>query len=517
MKKIETQVLIIGGGITGTGLARDLALRGLKCIVVEKEDINSGASGANHGLLHSGARYVSSDLQSAAECMQESVLLKRMAQSCIEDTGGLFVAVEGDNENYIADFPLLCEKAGIPVKQLDPHQTPEIEPAVSKKVIAAYAVQDASVDPFKLSLLNLEEACRLGSTLLRHTRVENFVIDHHCIRGARVRNMLTGGISIIEAEQVINASGAWAKEIAALAGISFDLTYSKGSLLITHSRIAQRVINRLRPSANADILVPGGTVSILGTTSVTIDSLDQIFPTVAEIDLIVAEGSVMIPVLENTRFIRAYSGVRPLFGSGNSSDDRQISRSFALLDHARDGVENFASITGGKLTTYRLMAEKTADLICGRMGIQVRCRTRTEPLPAVLSAGWTQPGLAPKLWLQGNGSKEILLCECEMVSRGIIDSLMESIREQHGTPDLKSLGVRSRIGKGACQGTFCSIRIAAYLYDSGELNDDQGIIELRSFLNERWRGVRPLLWKESLSQAELQEALHCAMFGLELY
>jgi glycerol-3-phosphate dehydrogenase len=77
MKKIDTQVLIIGGGVTGAGLARDLALRGLKCIVVEKGDINTGASGANHGLLHSGARYVSSDPESAAECMSESVVIKK--------------------------------------------------------------------------------------------------------------------------------------------------------------------------------------------------------------------------------------------------------------------------------------------------------------------------------------------------------------------------------------------------------------------------------------------------------
>ena len=101
MKKIETPVLIIGGGITGTGLARDLALRGLKCTVVEKGDINSGASGANHGLLHSGARYVSSDPGSAAECMRESLILKSMARNCIEETGGLFVAIEGDDENYV--------------------------------------------------------------------------------------------------------------------------------------------------------------------------------------------------------------------------------------------------------------------------------------------------------------------------------------------------------------------------------------------------------------------------------
>ena len=113
-------MLIIGGGATGTGVARDLTLRGVRCILVEKKDITAGASGANHGLLHSGARYVSSDPDSAAECMRESAILKKMARNCIEETGGLFVAVEGDDENYVADFPLLCGKCGIPVKILDP-------------------------------------------------------------------------------------------------------------------------------------------------------------------------------------------------------------------------------------------------------------------------------------------------------------------------------------------------------------------------------------------------------------
>ena len=107
-------------GVSPVPASRDLALPGLQCIVVEKEDINSGASGANHGLLHSGARYVSSDPDSAAECMRESAILKKMARNCIEETGGLFVAVEGDDENYVADFPLLCGKCGIPVKILDP-------------------------------------------------------------------------------------------------------------------------------------------------------------------------------------------------------------------------------------------------------------------------------------------------------------------------------------------------------------------------------------------------------------
>ena len=402
------------------------------------------------------------------------------------------------------------------MEPLDPRDAREMEPALSEKLIAAFRVPDASVDPFKLSLENIEQARQLGCTLLRHAEVKGFVIAGKRIQAVKLRNLLTGETFTVEAEQVVNAAGAWAREIAALAGISLDLLYSKGSLLITHSRITQQVINRLRPSSNADILVPGGTVSILGTTSIRIDTLDRIYPTVEEIDFIVAEGAAMIPELENIRFIRAYSGVRPLLGSGSATDDRKVSRGFALLDHAKDGLDNFASITGGKLTTYRLMAEKTADLVCRRLNVSSPCRTRTDPLPSATAARWTKPGLAPKMWLREHDTDDTLICECEMVSKSVVDSLITSIHEQAGTPDLKALGLRSRIGKGACQGTFCSIRLSAYLYDIDELRADLGLTGLRAFLNERWRGVRPLLWDASLIQAELQEAIHCGLFGLEL-
>ena len=107
-KVLTTQVLIIGGGATGTGLARDLALRGVRCLLVEKRDINAGASGGNHGLLHSGARYIASDPAAARECRDEGSIIKRLAPQCVEDTGGLFVAVKGDDENYIADFADRC-------------------------------------------------------------------------------------------------------------------------------------------------------------------------------------------------------------------------------------------------------------------------------------------------------------------------------------------------------------------------------------------------------------------------
>lgn len=516
MKNLKAQVLIIGAGITGTGVARDLALRGVDCIVVEEGDINAGASGANHGLLHSGGRYVSSDPGSAIECREEAALLKRLAPHCIEDTGGLFVAVAGDDEKYVADFPHLCSQCNIAVKELDIKEARELEPALSESLIAAYGVKDATVDPFKLSMENMAQAQALGSRLLRFAKVVGFEKSGNKIRATRLLNLTTGEEFAIESEQVVNATGAWAGIIAGLAGVEIDIINSKGSLIITHNRISNGVVNRLRPSANADILVPGGTVSILGTTSIRIDDLDQVYPTVEEIDAMVGEAAKMIPVLETARYIRAYAGVRPLVGSKSASDDRDVSRGFALIDHAEDGLENFATISGGKLTTYRLMAEKTADLVCSRLGVSEPCRTRTESLPETQPARWTQPGLAPKLWMKKHDPQDILLCECEMVPKSAVDAIVASIRKQDGQPDLKAIALRSRIGKGACQGTFCGVRVTSYLYDQGQLQPEQGLTNLKEFLGKRWHGQYPTLWDKQLVQSELMEALYCGLFGLEL-
>ena len=514
---MQTQVLIIGGGVTGTGLARDLTLRGVDCILAEKQDINAGASGGNHGLLHSGARYIASDPAAAAECRRENLLLKKLAPHCIEDTGGLFVAVDGDDESYIADFPAMCAASGIPARPLSPTEAREMEPALSDHVIAAYAVEDAAIDPFKLSLDNMAQAREKGCRLLRFSQVVGFETRAGCIYAARLRNSLTGRETVIRPDVVVNAAGAWAAQVAALAGITIHIRYSKGSLLVTHHRIGRRVINRLRRATDGDILVPGGTVSILGTTSERCTSPDEIHPEIHEVDRIIDEGAAMVPALASTRYIRAYCGVRPLISASDEGDDRSVSRGYALIDHAEDdpGIENFISISGGKLTTYRLMAEKTADRVCRRLGICLPCRTRSDPLPQTVDARWTEPGLTPSLWVHNNDPEDMLLCECEMVPQSTVDQIIQSIRSQDGQPNLNAIGLRSRIGKGPCQGTFCSQRLTAYLYDLGELQHDQGLHELRLFLEKRWRGQQPLLWDISLAQAELLEAMHCGLFGLE--
>jgi glycerol-3-phosphate dehydrogenase len=315
---------------------------------------------------------------------------------------------------------------------------------------------------------------------------------------------------------VVNASGAWAGEIARLAGIDIPMVYSKGTLLVTQHRLSKRVINRLRPPTDADILVPGGTVSILGTTSVRISDPDCIVPTIPEVNQIITEGAAMVPVLDTTRYMRAYAGVRPLISAESLASDRQISRGFALMAHERSKVENFATITGGKLTTFRLMAEKTADLVCRRLGVGATWKTRKLPLPPTTHTQWTEPGLAPRKWLQADQRNDLLLCECEMVPQSAVDEMAAALTRRNKLPDLTTIALRSRIGKGPCQGAYCSARVTAHLYNRGHLNERDGIGSLKHFLQERWRGQRPMLWGLPLEQAEIAEALHCGVFGLEL-
>jgi glycerol-3-phosphate dehydrogenase len=515
-QSVQTQVLIIGGGATGTAIARDLALRGVRCVLVEKGDLNSGASGGNHGLLHSGGRYVSNDQGAARECKSEGDIIKRLMPQCVEDTGGIFVAVQGDDEKFIADYPSFCGQCGVPCEKITPEEACFLEPTLSEKVIAAYKVEDASIDPFKLSLLNITQAINFGSRLMRRTKVTGFELHDRKIQRVRVINTDTGEELCIEPEQVVNAAGAWAGQVSLMAGIDIPINYSKGTLLVTNDRINYRIINRLRRPSDADILVPGGTVSIIGTTSTPVEDPDVIFPTVEETDLIVREGAAMVPVLERSRFVRAYCGVRPLFGKGGG-DGRTVSRGYALLDHADENVDNFTTITGGKLTTFRLMAEKTTDLVCRKMGVTAQCRTGTEPLPLMDDCRWTEPGISPKTWMRSHNTDDIMICECEMVTKIAIDEIIESLKANNEKPGLVDICMRTRLGRGACQGAFCGSRALAYLYERGEYSGQDGINAIGRFFQERWKGIHSILWGDQLIQAELMESIHCGLFDEELY
>ncbi|MGM0760903.1 MAG: FAD-dependent oxidoreductase [Thermodesulfobacteriota bacterium] len=514
---MHTQVLIIGAGVTGTGLARDLTFRGISCVLAEQRDINAGASGGNHGLLHSGARYVRSDPVSAQECQEEAQVLRRIAPHCIEDSGGLFVAMAGDEESYIADFPQACAQAGIPCTPVDLEKARKMEPGLTQGLIAAYAVNDATIDPFRISLDNISQALQGGAIYLsRHQVTAINRKPGQAVVSVTLQNTLTKAVTRVYPDIVVNATGAWADQTLKMAGLSVDMLYSKGTLAVTGTRLSRQVINRLRWPDDGDILVPGGTVSILGTTAVNISDLSFVKPTVAEVDTIIEEGGAMFPALENTRYVRSYAGVRPLLASGESSEGRNVSRGYALIDHQAEGCANLITVSGGKLTTFRLMAEKAADLVGKKLNIHVPGQTANLRLPSSLFGQWSEPGRSPKTWFQKARSDDVVLCECEMIPQSHFDHILRSLDQQDVHPELDAFRLRSRLGKGACQGTFCSIRATNSMIQANRYTGPQGLAEIKKFIRSRWVGQRPVLWDGQLGQAELAQALHCGLFGLDL-
>jgi glycerol-3-phosphate dehydrogenase len=223
----------------------------------------------------------------------------------------------------------------------------------------------------------------------------------------------------------------------------------------------------------------------------------------------------MIPALENSRYIRAFAGVRPLVNLRLKDDDRALSRGFFLMDHEEDGVKNLVTITGGKLTTYRHMAEKVSDLVCRKLGVAGPCKTLEIPLASTDAGSWTRAGFAARQWLSQGGRRGPLLCECEIQPVDILDSIINSLHDCGDSPDISSISVRSRIGKGSCQGTICGLRLMIEMVERGELDVAAGIGALKDFLRERWKGERPVLWGSQLRQAELKEAIYCGTLGLE--
>ena len=507
--KVQTEVLIIGGGATGTGIARDLSLRGIPSVLVEKGDFTSGASGRNHGLLHSGARYAVSDPEAARECISENRILRRIAPRCIEQTDGLFISLPEDRLDFRDQFLQACDRTGIPATLLSQDEALSMEPELNSDLLSAVRVPDGAVHPFELVLDNAKDAERHGAKFLLHTEVTSLLIDKEKIEGVRAKDLTDGEEYQIEPSFLINATGAWASQFLKMAGLHIHLALSKGTMLITNQRLNQRVINRCRPPSDGDILVPNETVSLLGTTSIRVKEVEQFEVTFPEVSLLIKEISKMVPAVNEARFIRAYAGIRPLFQPEGKGQDREISRSFTLIDHGKsDGLKNMITITGGKLITYRLMAEKTCDLICQKMGIDVPCSTHLKSLPDATESSRrktlyrkTAQAVSP----DGGG----ILCDCEFIPRGEV----EGVLKEGKLKVLQDILHRTRLGQGTCQGGFCVYRLLGVLHDFEGIKEDSNNT-MKGFLEERWKGIRPVLWGATLRQEELIEAIYKGIFNL---
>ncbi len=384
MIRLETRVVVIGGGATGTAVLRDLAMRGVEAVLVERGNLAEGTSGNFHGLLHSGGRYAVKDPPAAEECIHENAILRRIAPQAIEDTGGFFVVLTDEDEAFLPRFLEGCRQVGIPTEVLSGSQALQEEPALSPQVRYAVTVPDGSIDGWTLCIGSVKAAKEYGAKVFLYTPVTKILRQGDRVVGVEAVDRSSGNEYEIRAEYVINATGPWTTKTARLAGLEVPMALDYGTMVVLNGRPVRRAINRCRPPADGDIIVPVGTAIVLGTTSVPIQDPDDFCIQEWEIDLLLEEAVKMVPVVEEMGVQRYYAAVRPLYKppTEGAEGQREVSRAFYVLDHEElDGLGGLITITGGKVTTCRLMAEKTVDLVCAKMGIQTPCRTHLEPLP----------------------------------------------------------------------------------------------------------------------------------------
>ena len=353
-----------------------------------------------------------------------------------------------------------------------------------------------------------------GARILPYHKVVEVHRSDGEVDGVRVVDTRSGDSVDIEAGVTVSATGAWAGQLAEMAGIEgVHVMPGRGIMIAMNHRIVNTVVNRCQMPTDGDIIVPIRTVSVIGTTDQHVEDPDDHSIGQDEVDAMLEDGERLVPGFKDSRALRVWSGARPLFE--DKKDDvastRDITRAHSILDHKqRDGVSRFFTITGGKATTFRLMAEDTMDAVCKQLGEDRPCLTRTTQMPGSEPLHYYRPSnrLAQK---EEHLLDAQLVCECELVSRGRLE---EAFR-QRGTSELDDIRRYLRLGMGPCQGGFCIYRATGILHGMGGIDAEGANGSLLRFVQERWKGVWPILYGDQLRQARLDEWIFQGVLDVE--
>ncbi|MGD0122296.1 MAG: FAD-dependent oxidoreductase [Candidatus Limnocylindrales bacterium] len=391
-------VVIIGGGGTGGALAHDLTLRGLRVTLVERGELTSGTTGRHHGLLHSGARYATTDRASAVECIGENKILRRICPGSFEENDGLFVAITDEDAAYEREFIEACWQCAVPTRRLDREEALRTEPGLNPALRFAIQVPDATMDAMRIPLRFFATARRNGAVIRPFTEVTAVTMTGRTVSGLQVRDHAAGRDYEIGADVVVNAAGAWAGRVAALAGVTVPVVISPGVLVAVRGRHCNMAVSRLRAPSDGDLVLPQRGQTVIGASAWIADDPDDLAVPAGHVEMIVRESAELVPAIARAEIRAAWAAARPLVGEDDapgrrgskrgtkagpaagrraSRAGRDLGRDVRCFDHAKDATptEGFVTIAGGKATTLRAMAETAADTVCAKLGLERPCRT----------------------------------------------------------------------------------------------------------------------------------------------
>ncbi len=387
-------VLVVGGGITGAGIARDAARRGLDVALVERDDFASGTSSRSSRLVHGGVRYLEhGHLRLVFESSHERRVLLRIAPHLVHPLAFTWPVYEG------ARIPRWKLRAGLMLydllalfRNVAPHRglsatgITEAEPMLSRRgLLGGAQYYDAATDDARLTLATILDAAVSGATVLNHAGVTALREEDGKVRGASVIERLGGRSFDIAASCVVNATGPWTDDLRRMEdpGASPAVLGSKGvHIAVPHARVGNRgAITLLAQDGRVMFVLPAGPCTIIGTTETeTVETPDQVRATRADVDYLLASANRAFPeaALSADDVIAAWAGIRPLAAKAHSGDANSASREHLV----ETGPRGVITVTGGKLTTYRVIARDVVDVVFGALARRSpRVRTELIALP----------------------------------------------------------------------------------------------------------------------------------------
>ncbi len=375
-------VIVIGGGVTGAGTARDCAMRGLKTLLLEKGRPGMGTTITSTHLIHGGLRYLLYDRLTTHTTCWDSGHIVRIAGPLLSRLPIVWPVYEGHTHGLETVETLLevydrfsAMKGGLPHVRLSPERALAYVPGLKRDgLLGALVFDEWWIDPLALVDANLDSAREHGAEVRAGAAVAALARD-----GERVRGVVVGG-ETLEAKVVISAAGPWIGKVAGLAGLSIPLRLQKGTHLVYKERLTP--VGLLLEAVDRGryvFVVPSPQGTLVGPTDIAApEDPDKVSTHPDEIKYLLDSVRRSLPDFPE-RYDATVVGARPILGQAGS--EKLLSREFEVFDHERrDGVPGLVTIGGGKMSDFRVMAEAAADAACDKLGRGKPCRTFLETL-----------------------------------------------------------------------------------------------------------------------------------------
>jgi len=497
LAEAEFDLAIIGGGMIGTGVARDAAIRGLKTALFEKEDFCYGTSGRSSRMIHGGLRYLASyDFGLVREGLREREILLRIAPHLVRPLKFL-IPVYGESFLHkmklkigMILYDLLSYEKSLPShKYLDKGKVLEAEPGLAETGLkGAYVYYDSQIAlTERLCMENVVSAEKHGALLLNHARVVGLVKENNAVVGVKVQNTITGESCEFRSRLVVNVGGPWLDEIVKEArGKQQPLARTTKGIHLVTPKVTSDAVALFASDKRAYFVMPWLDFELVGTTDTDYDGdMDAVKADISDVEYLRTEVRNAFPRVSWDRVFYTYAGVRSLLRVEGVKESA-VTRRHVMYDHEKkEGLKGLISVIGGKLTAYRGIAEDIVDVAARKLGIHSVCTTAREHLPGADVAelgkfeanmdslaseyGISRETLAHLISLYGSRCREVLdyvkkekrlgerICK---TNHDIMAEVIHAIEKESALTLSDFMLRRSLIGFRQCEGLDCCSKVA---------------------------------------------------------